>query len=399
MYTKKVLALVLAVVLIFALAVPIAGAAGLSISDIAAKYETYAYMSTDTEYLFANIIDAATFATVDALPEADLKADLAAAGYSEKAVKVTFDAAFAASYDLSVLGAKEYGYLTSDYGFYAIAVVKGAAAPAEPAPAPAIEVEPAPMPVVDVVEETAVVTKQSLTINGDPVSVVAAYNIKGNNYFKLRDVAVLITTFNAAYNDTLKAIELTSKTAYVPDGSESKAAPTADAKATISNNAVYLDGADISDKLTVYKIDGSNYFKLRDFEDVLSLFDVEYDDATKTMQIIADGAPKPAAPEAPAEPAKEEPAKEAPAAPAAKTAADIVAGLTASEAGVGAGTKAFSFDTLANAQPTIDALKAIGYTEDASGQGETTTQKANTYSTFDLSMFGVAGYTLYVYVA
>jgi outer membrane biosynthesis protein TonB len=99
-------------------------AAGLSIADIAAKYETYAYMSTDTEYLFANVIDAATFATVDALPEADLKADLAAAGYTEKPVAVIFDAAFAASYDLSVLSATEYGYLTSDYGFYAIAIKK-----------------------------------------------------------------------------------------------------------------------------------------------------------------------------------------------------------------------------------------------------------------------------------
>jgi len=78
---------------------------------------------------------------------------------------------------------------------------------------------------------------------------------------------------------------------------------------------------------------------------------------------------------------------------------EIVSGWTPSASGVGADTKAFEFPSVADAQTAAEELKAIGYTEDASGQAETTVQAPNTYSIFDLAAFGWGtAATLYVYV-
>jgi hypothetical protein len=96
----------------------------LSIDELVAKYEEWTSLTNDAEYLFANVIDPVTFAPTSELDQVALKADLAASGYTEVPVTVEFDAAFAATYDLSALVPQQYGYLTSSYGFYAIAIPK-----------------------------------------------------------------------------------------------------------------------------------------------------------------------------------------------------------------------------------------------------------------------------------
>jgi hypothetical protein len=129
---------------------------------------------------------------------------------------------------------------------------------------------------------TAVPTKQSLTVNDVPVDVVAAFNINNENYFKLRDIAALVNTFDVRYDAANSAIKIVPGAPYVPNGAESTVKPTAFASILSSNDAVYMNDSKIT--LTAYKIDGSNYFRLRDLGDKLG-FEVGYDEASKTVRI------------------------------------------------------------------------------------------------------------------
>lgn len=113
-----------------------------------------------------------------------------------------------------------------------------------------------------------------------------AYNIEGNNYFKLRDVAIAVNNadknFDVNWDNQKKAINLLSKTPYTVVGGE---LDLGDGTAkTISNTSanVYVD--EVRQNLTAYNIGGNNYFKLRD---VAELFDiaVDYDNSTKTILI------------------------------------------------------------------------------------------------------------------
>lgn len=114
-----------------------------------------------------------------------------------------------------------------------------------------------------------------------------AYKIDGNNYFKLRDLAMAVNetekNFQVSWNGTKNAIELTSKTAYTAVGGElKKSASSSTKQAKVTGSSIYLDGKEI--KLTAYMIDGNNYFKLRD---IAALFDigVTWDGPTNTVGI------------------------------------------------------------------------------------------------------------------
>ena len=114
----------------------------------------------------------------------------------------------------------------------------------------------------------------------------AVYKIDGNNYFKLRDVAMLLRgsekEFSVEYDDESKSVTITSGQPYAPLGSELTGAASDKAQAVFTNNTVFIDGEQVS--LTVYKIDGANYFRLRDLAFALD-FCVSYDDGTKTVYI------------------------------------------------------------------------------------------------------------------
>jgi hypothetical protein len=258
----------------------------------------------------------------------------------------------------------------------------------EPAvPDEPIAVEP-PIATLPAEEATAHPSLHVFTFNGE-VKPVSAYTIGGENYIKLRDVAALINTFDVVYAD--KVITLIPNLAYTIDPSNplSTEVPAEDAAAKLSTDKVVIDGEEVA--ITAYKIAGSNYYRARSLADAGLGFTVDshVEDGKTIVTFVEDTD----AVTLPGEvPATEEPA-------ATATVASIVEGLTVSQAGVGENTKAYSFASLADAQPTIDALIALGYTEDASQQGQTTTQVENTYSTFDLSLLGSTGITLYVYAA
>lgn len=87
--------------------------------------------------------------------------------------------------------------------------------------------------------------------------------------------------FSVEYNNTTKAISLTSGGEYIPDGTEFTGKRAPDSSAVISPNAIYING--VRYFMKAYNIGGNNYFMLRDIASVLD-FDVDWD--PKTWNII-----------------------------------------------------------------------------------------------------------------
>lgn len=122
-------------------------------------------------------------------------------------------------------------------------------------------------------------------VDGNLVAL-EAYNIEGNNYFKLRDIAKVVAEskkcFDVSWDNHNKAINLLSKTEYTIVGGE-LALSDGSAKSIVSSNAKILkDGEMIS--LKAYTIGGNNYFKLRDVAKVFNI-GITYDNETKTVGI------------------------------------------------------------------------------------------------------------------
>lgn len=119
---------------------------------------------------------------------------------------------------------------------------------------------------------TADPTNDKLTVNGSAADPTV-YKIDGNNYFKIRDVAALLNgtekQFTVGYDNTTKSATATTGQPYTKQGGDlSGAATGGNQSATPSNDAIYVDGQKIDAQ--VYKIGGSNYFKLRDLGKALN---------------------------------------------------------------------------------------------------------------------------------
>ena len=151
--------------------------------------------------------------------------------------------------------------------------------------------------------DTAVVSNQKLTIDGENAPVTA-YNIHDNNYFKLRDVACLLSDtpacFSVEYKQETNSIHIVTGEPYTADGSELQSLGTESKEAVTSRQTLYINGQEDS-SLTAYNIDGYNYFKLRDLGGALG-FKVDYDEESRTMLILtAEGEPAPEPAELPAD--------------------------------------------------------------------------------------------------
>lgn len=132
---------------------------------------------------------------------------------------------------------------------------------------------------------TAVPTASRILINGK-VYQFDAYTINGNNYFKLRDLAMALNgtekCFEVTWDGTKKAINLLSGQRYTPVGGELNAGDGKNKTAVLSVATVYKDG--VSVPLTAYTINGNNYFKLRDVGQTFN-FGVIWDGDTKTIKV------------------------------------------------------------------------------------------------------------------
>ena len=133
---------------------------------------------------------------------------------------------------------------------------------------------------------TATPTTSTVMVNGQAVAF-EAYNIAGNNYFKLRDLAKVLSgttkQFEVGWDANNNAIDLVPGKEYTPVGGElTSSGNTGNQSAILSTSAVYFDGIKIS--LTAYNISGYNYFKLRDVGSAIN-FGVGWDGTTSTITI------------------------------------------------------------------------------------------------------------------
>ena len=133
---------------------------------------------------------------------------------------------------------------------------------------------------------TAVSTASSVLVNGSSVAF-EAYNIAGNNYFKLRDLAKVISgtdrQFSIDIDSANRLIYLKTGKSYSAVGGELTPPSTkGSVTASFSTWTVFLNGTEIS--LTAYNINGNNYFKLRDVGETID-FGVTYSAKTNTINV------------------------------------------------------------------------------------------------------------------
>ena len=121
------------------------------------------------------------------------------------------------------------------------------------------------------VTQTANPTNDKLEVNGAAQNPTV-YKIGGSNYFKIRDVAAVLngTEKQFAVGYAGGKVTVTSGQAYEATGKELAGPPAAAKEAASSNDTIVINGVETD--VTVYKIGGSNYFKLRDLGKALNFY-------------------------------------------------------------------------------------------------------------------------------
>ncbi|GEM_PF-588737 len=133
---------------------------------------------------------------------------------------------------------------------------------------------------------TVTPTTSSVLVDGSSQSF-NAYNINGNNYFMLRDIAFILNgtdkQFAVVWDKAQNATYLTTGQGYTAVGGEMQAAAGSATKtAALANFEVYINGQEVF--LTAYNIDGYNYYKLRDLGMYLD-FGVDWNGSADTVEI------------------------------------------------------------------------------------------------------------------
>ncbi len=141
-------------------------------------------------------------------------------------------------------------------------------------------------PLVSYYISDAVPSTSPILVGGIPIPF-EAYNVNGNNYVRLRDVAMALSgsakQIAIGYDETTKAVTITTGEPYIPNGSELAGTENAAAStAYLSASEFYIDGVMVS--LTAYNINNNNYVKLRDIALAFD-FGLDYDEETNTVTV------------------------------------------------------------------------------------------------------------------
>ena len=130
-------------------------------------------------------------------------------------------------------------------------------------------------------------TSQNLTVNGEKKNT-EIYNIDGNNFFKLRDMAMLLngtsSQFSVDFDAASGTIAVKTGAAYTSVGGELTTGTDKSASAVLSEQKVTINGSAV--ELTAWNIGGNNFFKLRDLGEALN-FNVDWDGDTATMLVTS----------------------------------------------------------------------------------------------------------------
>ena len=188
-------------------------------------------------------------------------------------------------YVTAVVDGQTYNYMLvltnrPDYKNETVAKPSGAVDTTVPAPATNVKAQPTPSKVF---------------INGKEVAF-EAYNINGNNYFKLRDVALALRgtekQFEVVWDPTIVmeiqgktfngGVSMYSKKPYTTVGGEMKKGDGVEKDGVLTTSPIILDGRLITP--TAYNIKGNNFFKLRDLGDAFD-FNVSWDGNLKAVVV------------------------------------------------------------------------------------------------------------------
>ena len=134
----------------------------------------------------------------------------------------------------------------------------------------------------------AIYNSATVSLNGQPMEF-EAYNINGNNYFKLRDVAIALAStpqcFDVAWDQEKQVINLVSGQTYSRAQTDTIAKGDGQNKtATAYESGILLNGNPAA--LEAYTINNNNFFKLRDLC-VLFGVEVQWDAAKNQITLIA----------------------------------------------------------------------------------------------------------------
>ena len=114
------------------------------------------------------------------------------------------------------------------------------------------------------------------------------YNIDGNNYFKLRDIASVLngtgSQFSVNFNSEKNLIEVSKGKAYNSVGGEMVVGTDKSASAKESPQKIMIDNE--SKELKAFNIGDNNFFKLRDLGTELN-FGVDFDSANSRVLITS----------------------------------------------------------------------------------------------------------------
>ena len=160
--------------------------------------------------------------------------------------------------------------------------------PDEPTPSEAPTLPDEPTPSEAPKDHVVVLSPQKLMVDG-VYREVEKYNIDDSNYFKLRDLAYLLSgtgsRFSVGWDSVARTASIRTGELYVPDGSELVITGDHSASAVPSTQTIMINGVVRSD-LSAFNIGDYNYFKLRALCDVLN-FDVDYDESTNTAIVLS----------------------------------------------------------------------------------------------------------------
>lgn len=126
----------------------------------------------------------------------------------------------------------------------------------------------------------------NLLVDGEH-KTVTGYTVNDSNYFKVRDIAMLMRNtsakFNVSWDSKLEAIMIETQTDYVSIGGELSGEIEQDMNVVENSTPIYVDGRRTA--ITAYNINGSSYFKIRDIADATG-FDIQWDGGSQTINLI-----------------------------------------------------------------------------------------------------------------
>lgn len=131
----------------------------------------------------------------------------------------------------------------------------------------------------------AIPNRSTVIVDGKEIAF-DSYTINENNYFKLRDLAMVLTgspkQFEVTWDGANNAINLVSGKSYTVVGGELTPGDGTSKTAVQNTSTIYLDGQPV--QLTAYTISNNNYFKLRDVGQTFG-FNVSWDGAQNTIVV------------------------------------------------------------------------------------------------------------------